>query len=154
MRNFSEISQLYNSTRKCTGGMINSPPNSTDLKTSLIKFLIFRNYSSLHLYAKKYSNIKFFWQISKKFLRNFSTLQLSNILKLLGNFFVWIWLKIHQKFIEIFQFYTSTQNFTPECKIFHWKSSVITKYQLILLQNLQFYSKKNMLVNFSFGSNM
>ena len=130
--------------------MIYSPPNSTDSKTSLIKFLTFRNESTLQLYAKKYSNIKFF----DKFLRNFSTLQLSNILKLLGNFFVWIWLKIHQKFIEIFQFYTSTQNFTPECKIFHWKSSVITKYQLILLQNLQFYSKKNMLVNFSFGSNM
>ena len=70
--NFSEIFQLYNSTRKCTGGMINSPPNSTNSKTSLIKFLTFRNESTLQLYAKKYSHIKFF----EKFLRNFSTLQL------------------------------------------------------------------------------
>ena len=51
-KNFSEISQLYNSSRKCTEGMINSPPNSTDSKTSLINFLSFRNYSTLKLYRK------------------------------------------------------------------------------------------------------
>ena len=117
----SEISEFYNSTWKCTGGMNKPHWNSSNQINCLVNFRLQKFLNSTILRQNK-DTLKIFWGNSQKVLNSTilqeirmgyesaflklykinilpTTLQFYNILKLFIKFFVWMYLKNRFYFI-------------------------------------------------------